>query len=190
MCGVCVCEFLYVKACKRLLHMYMGVKEQPPVLVLALYLVWGWVSLLFSPAYHRLAGPQVSVASPVSSPHPVAGSLGLQVCSTASCSVWLLGIQTQVLTFALSPPEASPRPTCKLLSIQCVIRWMLCAHYVQTVKPGLRNKWVWLDLTLGDLSLARSFFRSLSLGFVSLTAPYPALTNRKLFQPLSCLSHL
>lgn len=70
------------------------------------------------------------------------------------------------------------------------IRWVLCAHYVQTVKPGLRNKWVWLDLTLGDLSLARSFFRSLSLGFVSLTAPYPALTNRKLFQPLSCLSHL
>lgn len=181
MCGVCVCEFLYVKACKHLLHMCVGVKEQPPVLVLALYLVWGWVSLLFGSAYRRLAGPQVSVDSPVSSHHPVAGSLGLQMCSTASCSVWLLGIQTQVLTFALLPPEASPQPTCQLLSIQCVTRWMPCAHYVQTVTPGLWNKWMWLDLTLGDLSLRRSFFRSLSLGFVSLTASYPALKTASCF---------
>lgn len=96
--------------------------------------------MLFGPVNRRLAGPQVSVDSPVSSPHPVAGSLGLQMCSTASCSTWLLGIQTQVLTFASSLTEASPQPTRKLLSIQYVIRWMLSAHCVQTVMPGLGNK--------------------------------------------------
>lgn len=118
MCAVCVCEFLYVKACKHLLHMCMGVKEQSPVLVLALYLVWGWMSLSFGPAYRILAGLQVSVESPVSSPHPVAGSLGLQMCSTASCSMWLLGIQTQVLTFASLPLKHLPSPheNCYLFS--------------------------------------------------------------------------
>lgn len=185
MCGICVClcEFVCVKACKQLLHMCVGVKEQPPVLVLAFHLVWGWVSLLFGPVYRRLAGPQASIHSPVSSPHLVAGSLGLQMCTTASCSMWLLGIQTQVLTFASLPTEATPQPPLKLLSSQYVIRWMLSAHCVQTVMPGLGKKWVWLDLTLGDLSVARSF-RSLSLGFVSLTASYPALTNHKPLQPL------
>lgn len=91
---MCLCV-IYVKAGEHLLYVYMGVREQPPMLIRAFHLVWGWVSLSFAPACRTPAVPQASGDSPISTSHLVSGSLVLQMCS-----VWFLVIQTEVLTLA------------------------------------------------------------------------------------------